>query len=94
MTDFSEAKVVRCQTCNRPFCDVEGPLCDCFYCDGCEEGKGGWVAKYEVGDKTYCEFCIDEYAEKCSFCGKYFPKNEMIIKVDENYKEYLICQNC
>jgi hypothetical protein len=62
MTDFEGARVVRCKICGIPFCDREGPACDCY--------------------------------EKCQFCGNYFSRDEMILKNDEDDKEYLICQNC
>jgi hypothetical protein len=62
MTDFEGARVIRCKICGTPFCDREGPVCDCY--------------------------------EKCSFCGRYFVRGEMIVGVDLDGKEYLTCQKC
>ena len=41
MSDFSEAKNVKCPYCKTVFCDCEGPLCDCMteeaFCLECDE---------------------------------------------------------
>jgi len=31
MTDFTDARIVRCPYCKTPFCEQEGTLCDCAY---------------------------------------------------------------
>ena len=53
MTDFSHARTVRCHVCGIPFCDVEGPLCDCRQCEGC----GEWFTDpFDLADGL-CEAC-------------------------------------
>ena len=53
MTDFSHARTVRCHVCGTPFCDVEGPLCDCRQCEGC----GEWFTDpFDLVDGL-CEAC-------------------------------------
>ena len=30
MTDFTDARIVKCPYCKTSFCEQEGPLCDCL----------------------------------------------------------------
>jgi len=30
MTDFTDARIVKCPFCKTPFCEQEGALCDCL----------------------------------------------------------------
>ena len=40
MSEFFDAKNVKCRYCGQPFCNCEGPLCDCYteaFCLECDE---------------------------------------------------------
>ena len=51
MTDFSHARTVRYHICATPFCDVEGPLCDC------RESCGEWFTDPLDLVDGLCEAC-------------------------------------
>jgi hypothetical protein len=53
MTDFTNARTVKCHVCGQPYCDQEGRLCDCAQCEICEE----WFAD-DVKD-GFCSECDD-----------------------------------
>jgi len=53
MSDFSEARNVRCRICGTSFCDVEGPLCDCCQCEEC----GEWLPDHTYLESGLCEAC-------------------------------------
>ena len=58
MSEFQDARIVRCEVCNRSYASCEGPLCDCDaneYCDCCGER----IVNIQAGDEgmTYCPCC-------------------------------------
>ena len=63
MSEFYDARIVKCSTCGTKYASCEGPLCDCNqenHCEYCGERMVGIWA----GDEGYHE---------CSCCGYFKP---------------------
>lgn len=59
MTDFANARVVKCHICGTPFCDREGRACDCWQCQNCMK----WFSDHDMlgnSEEMLCLYCDDE----------------------------------